>query len=140
MIDKTPQPGFSSCDPAAADHSHLAQPQRWNLYAFVINNPVSLYDPDGRKDEGRGGGKVIDVFITLGNKDPERPNQVKMNWRGLENNARSTTKKGVRDVTVNSIASTRTKSPTRGSRGRSRPPAELQSSSGIPCPPGSSKW
>jgi RHS repeat-associated protein len=92
---------FSTCDPAAIDHAHVANPQRWNLYVFVINSPVTLYDPDGKKDEGRGGGRVIDVFITMTNKDPERPNQVRMFWRGLEHKARQLKEKGIRNVTVN---------------------------------------
>ncbi len=56
---------FSSADPAEVNASRLVNPQRWNLYIFVINNPLTLYDPDGCQDKGKGGGKVIDVFVAL---------------------------------------------------------------------------
>ncbi len=56
---------FTSCDPVSATQKHVTNPQRWNLYVYVINNPVALYDPDGRQDEGKGAGKVIDVFLNF---------------------------------------------------------------------------
>lgn len=43
----------------------VVNPQRWNRYAYVVNNPLALYDPDGQDDEGQGGGKIIDVFIAM---------------------------------------------------------------------------
>jgi RHS repeat-associated protein len=56
---------FTSCDPISGTEKHLVNPQRWNLYVYVVNNPLSLYDPDGQEDQGKGGGKVIDVFIAI---------------------------------------------------------------------------
>jgi RHS repeat-associated protein len=54
---------FTSCDPVGFTKSHLVNPQRWNLYIYVINSPLSLRDPDGKQDEGVSGSRVIDVFI-----------------------------------------------------------------------------
>jgi RHS repeat-associated protein len=65
---------FTSCDPITVSKKQLVNPQRWNLYAYVINNPLSLYDPDGLSDQGSGGAKVIDVFLAYegSNKDEVR--------------------------------------------------------------------
>jgi RHS repeat-associated protein len=55
---------FASCDPITLSQTHFVNPQRWNLYVYVNNNPLALFDPDGRNPQGKGGGKVIDVFLT----------------------------------------------------------------------------
>src|SRR6185295_6254938 len=31
--------------------------------AYVVNNPLALYDPDGQEDQGPGGGIVIDIIL-----------------------------------------------------------------------------
>jgi RHS repeat-associated protein len=54
---------FSGVDPKMLGTSHIVNPQRWNRYAYVVNNPLALYDPDGQQDQGKGGGKVIDIFL-----------------------------------------------------------------------------
>ncbi len=56
---------FTSCDPGNITKRHVVNPQRWNLYIYVLNNPMALTDPDGRQDRGNGGGKVIDVFLNF---------------------------------------------------------------------------
>jgi len=56
---------FTGCDPRLLSLKQVVNPQRWNRYAYVVNNPLALYDPDGQDDQGKGGGKVIDVFITI---------------------------------------------------------------------------
>jgi len=43
----------------------VVNPQRWNRYAYVVNNPLALYDADGQDDQGQGGSKIIDVFIAM---------------------------------------------------------------------------
>lgn len=39
---------FMSTDPVTATPLHLINPQRWNKYAYGLNNPLSYIDPDGR--------------------------------------------------------------------------------------------
>ena len=38
---------FTSVDPATSS-AHALNPQSWNRYAYVFNNPLILIDPDGR--------------------------------------------------------------------------------------------
>jgi hypothetical protein len=72
---------FLSCDPITGTKDDVANPQRWNLYSYVINNPVNLLDTDGRKDTGKGGGRVIDIFITFPAGARAREGQ---NWSSLK--------------------------------------------------------
>jgi RHS repeat-associated protein len=39
---------FTSPDPLDANIIRILNPQRWNKYAYVVNNPLALTDPDGR--------------------------------------------------------------------------------------------
>jgi hypothetical protein len=41
---------FMSPDPKLMTARHLANPQKWNKYAYVINNPLTRFDPDGMDD------------------------------------------------------------------------------------------
>jgi len=41
---------FMSPDPATNLSRVLAYPQRWNRYAYVLNNPLGRLDPDGAQD------------------------------------------------------------------------------------------
>ncbi len=64
-----------SPDPAGLKAAHLKNPQSWNQYAYVMNNPLAWVDPQGledclftrvhRRDEDVGGcgegGSSIDV-------------------------------------------------------------------------------
>ena len=50
---------FLSIDPAGNDASN---PQSWNRYAYVKNNPVSRVDPDGRVDQNWDGGGTMKLF------------------------------------------------------------------------------
>jgi RHS repeat-associated protein len=56
---------FTGVDPVVLTKKQMVNPQRWNKYAYVINNPVTSYDPNGREDKGKGGGKVIDVKLLV---------------------------------------------------------------------------
>ena len=39
---------FMSPDPLFATPLHVVNPQRWNMYAYVVNNPTNYVDPDGK--------------------------------------------------------------------------------------------
>jgi RHS repeat-associated protein len=39
---------FMQTDPDTATPLHLINPQRWNMYAYALNNPLTYTDPDGR--------------------------------------------------------------------------------------------
>ena len=86
---------FNSADPLMLGLKQVVNPQRWNRYAYVVNNPLALYDPDGQDDQGQGGSKVIDVFIAI---PPDKQQDYKIvngvrqeiatpNWSKLQENA-----------------------------------------------------
>ncbi|HKS30537.1 MAG TPA: RHS repeat-associated core domain-containing protein [Pyrinomonadaceae bacterium] len=60
---------FLSADPKLLSKNHMVNPQRWNLYVYVNNNPLILIDPDGRDPQGDNGSKTIDVFLTYSLKE-----------------------------------------------------------------------
>lgn len=39
---------FTSPDPHTGTLLHVLNPQRWNMYAYAVNNPLLYVDPDGR--------------------------------------------------------------------------------------------
>ena len=39
-----------SPDPKQPSIKHLVNPQKWNKYAYVLNNPLALFDPDGQEE------------------------------------------------------------------------------------------
>jgi RHS repeat-associated protein len=39
---------FMQPDPLFAIPLHVVSPQRWNMYAYVVNNPTNYVDPDGK--------------------------------------------------------------------------------------------
>jgi RHS repeat-associated protein len=39
---------FTSPDPITATPLHIINPQRWNMYAYGMNDPLAYTDPDGR--------------------------------------------------------------------------------------------
>lgn len=63
---------FTSTDPVFTSKKHPSQPQRWNLYIYVISNPLAYTDPDGLKPK-----RVIDVFLTSEYADMKA-------WKGVQ--------------------------------------------------------
>jgi hypothetical protein len=82
---------FTGCDPVYVSKEHTVNPQRWNLYVYVVNNPLVLTDPDGRKPPKR----IIDVYIVF-NKDERSPKNDEA-WKNLQ----KTTKKA--DIRVHYV-------------------------------------
>jgi RHS repeat-associated protein len=39
---------FMTPDPVSATPLHIINPQRWNMYSYVMNNPLTYVDPDGK--------------------------------------------------------------------------------------------
>lgn len=60
---------FTSVDPRPVTKESFLNPQRWNQYPYVNNNPLSAIDPSGGDGQGKGGDKVISVFLDLAAKD-----------------------------------------------------------------------
>jgi RHS repeat-associated protein len=50
---------FLSVDPVLALRRAMHNPQGWNRYSYVQNNPINRIDPDGRLD-GNGMGEPLD--------------------------------------------------------------------------------
>jgi RHS repeat-associated protein len=55
--DKTPGRWFSP-DPAGLEAVDPSNPQTWNLYAYVMHNPLSLRDPGGLEAIGQQWGEL----------------------------------------------------------------------------------
>jgi RHS repeat-associated protein len=60
---------FTSSDPNPVTKENFVNPQRWNLYIYVNNNPLTAVDPNGGDGEGKGGDKVISVFLQISATD-----------------------------------------------------------------------
>ena len=41
---------FMSPDPKIPSLKHLMNPQKWNKYAYTINNPLRYFDPNGLEE------------------------------------------------------------------------------------------
>lgn len=78
---------FTSPDPLQRSQRHIANPQRWNGYVYVLNSPLSLVDPDGADGKGKGGGRVIDVFILISRSDLRRESS-RNDWAALRRTAK----------------------------------------------------
>jgi RHS repeat-associated protein len=61
---------FVSTDPKLDVPGAAGRPQKWNRFAFVLENPVKYVDPDGQEEQAIGGGVVInnssvDIYIAF---------------------------------------------------------------------------
>jgi RHS repeat-associated protein len=63
------QARFTSTDPNPVTKENFVNPQRWNLYIYVNNNPLAAVDPNGGDGQGKGGDKVISVFLVMSNNE-----------------------------------------------------------------------
>jgi RHS repeat-associated protein len=45
---------FTTVDPAMDFKASLLNPQKWNKYAYALNNPLRYVDPDGRQEAHAG--------------------------------------------------------------------------------------
>jgi RHS repeat-associated protein len=61
----SPQGRFNTTDPNPVTKENFVNPQRWNLFVYVNNNPLAAADPSGGDGEGKGGDKVISVFLVF---------------------------------------------------------------------------
>ncbi len=57
---------FISVDPIINKEEALSNPQLWNLYAYCRNNPITFFDPDGRKIQIQNKGLINELEYTLG--------------------------------------------------------------------------
>jgi RHS repeat-associated protein len=60
---------FLSIDPIPVTKENFVNPQRWNSYAYVNNNPIAVADPNGCDGQGASGDKVISVFLIMNTDD-----------------------------------------------------------------------
>ena len=63
---------FTTVDPVLDQQKALLDPQRWNRYAYALNNPLRNVDPDGRDpvptawNTGRGADGLVRVLPAVG--------------------------------------------------------------------------
>ena len=78
---------FMTPDPSGKDAAHFDDPQSWNLYTYVRDNPTTLVDVDGRdwatawQDAKAAVGTMyfrLTVGIGIGGKSEQGPLQVKL--------------------------------------------------------------
>ncbi len=53
---------FLSVDPVLDVKRAMREPQSWNRYSYVVNNPINRIDPDGRVDQNWDGGAAQQLF------------------------------------------------------------------------------
>jgi RHS repeat-associated protein len=58
-----PQGRFQSPDPLGMFVADPSNPQSWNLYAYVMNNPLKYKDPTGLAVENPRQTEQFDIFI-----------------------------------------------------------------------------
>lgn len=72
---------FTSVDPVLDTKAALLAPQRWNRYAYALNNPIRLVDPDGREVPVLMNGKFYGMGLDgMSAGTPEQRNKVFAAW------------------------------------------------------------
>ncbi|HLA77180.1 MAG TPA: RHS repeat-associated core domain-containing protein [Vicinamibacteria bacterium] len=56
---------FTTVDPVLDAKGALANPQKWNRYAYVLNNPMRFIDPDGREPVRNQAGTVAGFIAEM---------------------------------------------------------------------------
>ncbi len=69
----------------------ISNPQRWNMYVYVVNNPLSFTDPDGHKP------RTINIFLDAGDDDSVLTPEGLEAWQKWAANAMKKDK----DLTIN---------------------------------------
>jgi len=54
---------FTTVDPVMNVEAAMTEPQRWNRYAYALNNPLKFIDPDGRDPRLVGGAVGAAVYV-----------------------------------------------------------------------------
>lgn len=75
---------FTSTDPNPVTKENFVNPQRWNLYLYVNNNPLTAVDPNGGDGEGKGGDKVISVFLMFDKSHRYTDSRNGPGWQNLK--------------------------------------------------------
>ncbi len=68
---------FGTCDPIYVSKMHPGNPQRWNAYVYVFNNPLNKVDTDGLKP------KTVDVYIAFDNYSSNQIKEIQKALRKL---------------------------------------------------------
>jgi RHS repeat-associated protein len=73
---------FLSVDPELDLKAAIHNPQKWNRYAYVVNNPVLYHDPTG-KQEAAGFAMDRDVQDLMSHRITEKEYWARLNARGV---------------------------------------------------------
>jgi len=66
--------------------SWISNPQRWNKYAYALNNPVTLIDPDGLNACGTNNDNNCKVTVTFTDRSKDKNGNYNDKWANLKGN------------------------------------------------------
>ena len=64
----------------------ISNPQRWNKYAYALNNPVSLIDPDGMNACGTNDDKTCVVTVTIVDRTKDKNGNYNDKYKDVKGN------------------------------------------------------
>jgi RHS repeat-associated protein len=70
-----PEGRFTSADPGSFSLAHVVNPQKWNRYAYVLNNPFVFVDITGAAEQ-----RIINVYLGFRDKDRSTLDNVPLPW------------------------------------------------------------